>query len=177
MKIPIGSTIYCGFIFTSWIFSVPSIGITNSLKTSKIGWQMWLKKFCVELHFSKDSSDMLLHPGTTKLSCERFRQHPFFNVVFQDRSNVFTDIQIGRITWPLFITKEVDVVLQKVLGSKRFHAGCFVMQKSIQPEWRPEHFESLEEKEWHAEFYEASESHAMPSSLVLDETIEQLPDS
>ena len=54
----------------------------------------------------------------------------FFNLVLQDGSSVFTGIQIGRITGPLFIAQEIDVVvLQKVLGLKRFHAWCFVVQK------------------------------------------------
>ena len=47
----------------------------------------------------------------------------FFNLVFQDQPNVFIGIQIERITGPLFIAKEVDVVvLQNVLSLKLFQA-------------------------------------------------------
>ncbi|CAG0900327.1 unnamed protein product [Darwinula stevensoni] len=86
------------------------------------------------------SDKRILFRGKTKVTWQRHTVTMLWSMdrklaglkrLSPDRSNVFTDIQIGRITWPLFITKEIDVVvLQKVLGSKRFHARCFVMQKS-----------------------------------------------
>ena len=86
----IDSTFYCGSMLTSSIFTVLSTGVKNSLKTSRVGRQKWLKKLRVELHSPKHSIDVLLHLGTTISSSDSilfstlsFKMDPTFSQAFR----------------------------------------------------------------------------------------------